>query len=397
MKIRTKKITFVTICCVLCMFILSTCCVFPCAAVFALPEKENNFELQAKSGFLIDYHSGTVLYEQNSQQKLQVASIVKLMTLLLTFEALDKGEITLEGTAVASRHAASMGGSQMFLDADSEYVIDELIKSVVMASANDCAVVLAEKLAGSETDFVSLMNSRAQELGMHNTRYANATGLPGSEQYSTAEDTAKLLREVIKHPVYFKYSTQWMDEFTHPSGRKTERVNTNKLSRYFDGCDAGKTGSTDEAGFCLAATAKRGDMRLISVVLGAKTGTERFNASSKLLNFGFTNYENQTVVRADEVLGEIVTLKSKTKTAHVYAAESFHVISKKGKKVQLESVLEFPEKISAPIQKNSKIGTIKILKNGIVEKEIELVLHEDIETIKFTESFKDVISKWNQK
>ncbi len=276
-----KKI-YISICCVLLCIVSS---IFSLNVGFVSAEQE--LDINAKSALLMDYNSGDILFEKNSNERVQVASIVKLMTILLTLEEIENGNLNLGEKLTTSEESSGMGGSQVFIDPYSDYTIEEMLKSVIVASANDASVALAEKISGSEEVFVKKMNKRAQELALNDTFYVNASGLPAPEQYSTAHDTAILLKEVLKHKEYFAYSTIWIDSLTHPSGRETELVNTNKLIRYYKGCDSGKTGSTDEAGYCLSASAEKAGMRLIGVVLGAKTGTDRFNETSKLLNFGF--------------------------------------------------------------------------------------------------------------
>lgn len=380
----------ISICGVLCCIILSISCI---KIDFASAE-ENDITINAKSAFLMDFNSSDVLLEQNADEKTQVASIVKLMTALLTLEELNSGRLTLDEKLITTENASGMGGSQVFIDPYTEYSVDEMLKSLIVASANDASVALAEKISGSEEVFVKKMNQRAKELGLKSTIYTNASGLPEPGQYSTARDTAKLLKEVLKYKEYFKYSTIWMDKLTHPSGRETEVVNTNKLIRYFKGCDGGKTGSTDEAGYCLAATAERGGMRLISIVLGAKTGTERFNESSKLLNYGFTNFENSKLVCSEGLIAEVQILNSKTISAPVYAAEDFYAINKKDENPQYDISIDLPEKIKAPLTAGDKVGSLIISKNGAVVKEIAIIIGQDIDKLTYGESLKEIISRW---
>lgn len=380
----------IAICCVLCC-ILSLISCFDMGQVSAEGE---DLQIDAKSSLLMDFDSGTILYEDNADEKVPVASIVKLMTVLITMEEIEAGNLSLDEKLTTTENASGMGGSQVFIDPYVEYTVDEMLKSVIVASANDASVALAEKIAGSEQTFVSRMNKRAQELGLKDTIYVNASGLPEPNQYSTARDVAKLFREVIKHKLYFEYSTIWMDNLTHPSGRKTEVVNTNKLIRYFKGCDAGKTGSTDEAGYCLVATAEKGNMRLISVVLGATTSTARFNESSKLLNYGFSNFENKQIIDVCESVGEIKLLKSKTESVKAYASDNYYVITRKGEHSSYEISLEMIDKLKAPVHKGDKVGEIKIIKDGAVVDALDVVILEDIETIRYSDSLKEIISRW---
>lgn len=365
-----------------------------CARIESVAAEEPELSIKGKSAILIDFDSGNVLFEQNADEKVQVASIVKLMTTLLTFEEIDAGRLTLNEKLTTTENASGMGGSQVFIDPYVDYTIDEMLKSVIVASANDASVALAEKISGTEEAFVKKMNQRAKELGLTNTIYANASGLPEPGQHSTARDVAKLTKIVMSHKRYFDYSTIWMDKLVHPSGRETDVVNTNKLIRYFKGCDGGKTGSTDEAGYCLSATAKRGNMRLIGVVLGAKSANERFNETSKLLNFGFANFENKQLVSTENPLTNAEILKSKTKEAPVYASENFFVVSRKGEKSNYEMSIELNDKIKAPLASNNVVGTLKISKDGVIIKEINLVVLQNINAITYGESLKEIISRW---
>lgn len=379
----------IAICSIFCCILsIMTCCNF--GAVYA----DNELQIDAKSSLLMDFDSGAVLFEDNADEKVPVASIVKLMTVLLTMEEIDSGNLSLDDKLTSTEYASSMGGSQVFIDPYVEYSIGDMLKSVIVASANDASVALAERISGSEQAFVTKMNNRAKELGLNNTNYVNASGLPEPGQYSTARDVAKLFKEVINHKLYFEYSTIWMDSLTHPSGRKTEVVNTNKLIRYFKGCDAGKTGSTDEAGYCLVATAEKGNMRLISVVLGATTSTARFNESSKLLNYGFNNFENKQIIDVCESVGEIKVAKSKIENVKVYAEENYFAVNKRGEELEYSIDIELVDKLTAPIKNGDKVGEIKIIKEGAVIKTINVIVLEDVETIKYLDSLKEIISRW---
>lgn len=384
-----KKLS-ITICLLLsCMLTIISC--FDFGKVSA---DGADLQIEAKSSLLMDFDSGTILYEDNADEKVPVASIVKLMTTLITMEEIEAGRLSLDEKLTTTENASSMGGSQVFIDPYVDYTIDDMLKSTIVASANDASVALAEKISGSEQTFVSRMNKRAQELGLKDTVYVNASGLPEPGQYSTARDVAKLFKEVVNHKLYFEYSTIWMDSLTHPSGRKTEVVNTNKLIRYFKGCDAGKTGSTDEAGYCLVATAERGNMRLVSVVLGATTSTARFNESSKLLNYGFSNFENKQIIDVSDSVGEIKLLKSKNESVKAYARKNYYVVARKGEQAEYEFVVEMVDKIKAPVHNGDKVGEIKIIKDGAVVDQVDIVILEDIEPIKYKDSLKEIISRW---
>lgn len=384
-----KKFGFAIFCGIMCI----ACTLSSFRIDFASAESAD-LSVDAKSAILIDYDSGEVLFEQNPDEKVQVASIVKLMTILLTFEEIEAGNLSLDEMLTTTENASSMGGSQVFIDPFVDYSVEDMLKSVIVASANDASVALAEKISGTEEAFVKKMNQRAKELGLDDTVYVNASGLPEPGQYSTARDVAKLTKEVLKIKDYFNYSTIWMDKLTHPSGRETEVVNTNKLIRYFKGCDGGKTGSTDEAGYCLTATAERGGMRLIAVVLGAKDATLRFNETSKLLTYGFANFENKQIISSGESLIEAEILRSKVKTVPVYAAEDYYVVSRKGDGAQYAVTVEIDEKICAPLASGEKVGTVSISKDGVIIKTIDAIVGTDIPAITYGESLKEIIKNW---
>lgn len=378
----------ITICCVLCI------CIIPLSGITQGEFAKADEAYTAKSIILVDYNSGEVLKEDNADEKLPIASMVKMMTLLLTFEEMDKGNLTLDTKITTTENASGMGGSQVFIDPYVTYTAEQMIKSVIMASANDASVALAEHISGSEDTFVKKMNERAKALGMTNTLYANCTGLPEPEQYSSARDVSILMKELLKHDIYFNYSTIWMDELIHPSGRKTELVNTNKLTRYYKGCDAGKTGSTSEAGYCLCASAKRDDMRLISVVIGSKTGQDRFNESASLFNYGFANFENKNIISSTTPLGNIEVKRAKINEIEYYAEKSFYGLCKKGETDAFKTEIELDDSISAPIKAGEKIGTITVIKDGQVKEEIAIVVKEDVKVLSYGESIKKIASNW---
>ena len=252
----------------------------------------------------------------------------------------------------------------------------------------DASVALAEKISGSEDAFVSRMNETAKKLGMNDTLYANSTGLPAPEQFSSARDTAILLSEVIKFDDYHKYSTVWMDKLTHPSGRVTELVNTNKLVRYYKYCDGGKTGSTNEAGCCLAASAKQGGLRFISVIIGANNSQNRFKETTNMFNYGFANYSNKKIVDSTLAVSSVNISLGKEKEVDVFAKEDFYTFGRKSDNSNIESIIEMPDRISAPIKSGEKVGTIKLVQDGALIKEIDLIVKTDVQKLEF----RDIIS-----
>jgi len=352
------------------------------------------FDISSPSACLVDYASGEILYEKNSHEQKPVASMVKMMTILLTLEDIDSGRISLEDKILTSENASSMGGSQVFIDPYVKYSVEDMLKSVIIASANDASVALSEYLNGSEEAFVKRMNKRAKELGMKETTYKNCTGLPAPEQYSSAYDSTILLSNILKYDLYHKYSTIWMDKLVHKGGRETELVNTNKLIRYYDGCDGGKTGSTNEAGCCLCASAKRDDMRLISCIVGAENSKTRFNECSRLFNYGFANFSNQTLISSNEVLKELPVSKGKIDVVKLYAEEDFVALVKKGDSSEWTYEICVPNSIKAPLKLGDCVGKICIMKNGEQIKEIEIVVKENVEKISYGDMFKKVVKSW---
>lgn len=371
--------------------VLSVVCLFSSTQIAAA---ETELDILSKSGLLMDYASGEVLYEKDAKEHLPVASMVKMMTILLALEEYESGNVLLDSPITTTENASGMGGSQVFIDPYVEYRFEDLLKSVIIASANDASVALAEYFSGTEKNFVAKMNKRAKELGMTDTNYVNCTGLPSPEQYSCAKDSAIVMREILKHEIYHNYSSIWLDELVHPSGRKTELTNTNRLIRYYNGCDGGKTGSTNEAGCCLTASASRDGMRLISVIVGAQNSKMRFNESSALLNYGFNNFENKVLVNCNEALSSAKVEKGKSEVCNLYAAECYSTIVKKGDNSSFEVVVDAPEKIYAPLKAGEKVGKVLVTKDGNVVKEIDVVTKEDVSHISYFDSVKNVVAGW---
>ncbi len=372
-------------------------CLLAISLAFSMPmvaRAESDVDITSKSACLVDYASGTMLYGHNPKEHLPIASMVKMMTILLTLDEFDKGSLTEETMITTSENASGMGGSQVFIDPYVEYSAGDLLKSVIMASANDASVALAEHISGSEKAFVNKMNQKAKELGMNDTYYVNCTGLPAPEQYSCAIDCAVVLKEVAEHELYHKYSTIWMDELIHPSGRKTELVNTNRLIRYYDGCDGGKTGSTNEAGCCLSASAVRNNMRLISVVIGAKNSQTRFNECTKLFNYGFANYESKKIVDSTLPAMSLKVNKGKVDNTDIYANEDYAVVVKKGDAHNYEVTYDSPNKISAPTREGDIVGKAIISKEGSVVKEIDLEVRANIDALSLKDCFDKVVESW---
>ena len=358
-------------------------------------ESEVPFELEAASVLLMDAGTGTVILEKNADEKRPVASVTKLMTILLVLEALDEGKITLEQEVTVSKAAAGMGGSQALLDAGGIYPLSELLKSLIIASANDSAVALAELLMGSEENFAATMNRRAQELGLNDTHYVNASGLPAEGQYTTARDVAELSREVLKHPTYFEYSSIWMDEIVHKGGRVTQLVNTNRLIRFYEGADGVKTGSTNEAKYCVSATAKRGDERFLAVVLGAPTGAKRFDLAGKLLNYAFENYYTKTFLVKGQVIDKQIPVSGAlSRSISASALCDLSVLVKRGEEKNWTMEFNLPKCVRAPQRKGEVIGQAIALRCGERVTDVPIVLCEEIPKLGIPAIIREIFFRW---
>jgi len=350
--------------------------------------------IASKSALLVDRASGTVIFEKNADKKLPIASMTKLVTLGVVFEALNQGKLKLDQYVVVSENAAKTEGSEAFLDANKKYLVEDLIKTVIISSANDSAVALAEAVSGSESDFVRKMNDYAVAIGMNDSLFSNATGLPAANHYSTARDMVRVYDKICDNLIYKKYSNVWIDELVHASGRKTQLVNTNKLVRFYRGSTGGKTGFTNEAGFCLTASAKKNDMTLIAVVLGEKTSSERFNTVTNMFDYGFNNFENRIVVKKDKSLGDIEIDNYYEKIAQIFPRKDYIKFLKKGDEFVYNTHLEMG-KIKAPIKADQKIGSLLILdKNNIVIDEIDIITGKDIDEIKFYQVVDKIYKNW---
>ena len=336
-----------------------------------------------KSVYLCEASTGKVLYADKEYEASSPASVTKVMTLLLVCEALDQGRIALNEMVTISANAASMGGSQVFLEEGERISVEELIKAAVIASGNDASVALAELCAGSEAAFVNQMNQRAKELGLKNTHFENPTGLDDTttEHYSCSADIAKMSRELISHEIILKYSSIWQD--TIRNGEFT-LTNTNRLVRYYDGCNGLKTGSTDKAGYCVSATAKRGNMQLIAVVMGAESRDDRNQIARELLDFGFANYA--LFERGEEYIEEADVLGGKSDFVQLFSSPYSCVVEKSMLK-KVEMIYDIPRDLHAPIKSGQSIGRV-IYKVG--EDQIgfsEIYSKDDVESIKIGDLF----------
>ena len=358
---------------VICFFIC-VCFMMQSVAVFA--ESNTDLGLNAKSAILMEEATGNILYESNPDERLPIASVTKVMTMLLIMEAVDSGKISLDDMVTVSENAMSYGGSTMFLETGEQLTVNDMLKGIAVASANDGCVAMAEHLAGSESAFVDMMNEKAKELGMENTHFMNTNGLDEDDHYSSARDVAIMSRELMKHETIFNYTSIWMDTLR---GGKFQLANTNKLIRFYDGANGLKTGSTSKALCCLSAAAKRNDMQLIAVVLGAPTSAERFASAKSLLDYGFANYAVNTQITAGDEVQKIAVEKGVDKEVGVVAGDSCSTLVKKGQEDNITKEIKIDETITAPIEAGQKIGTMTISRDGEVIADIDLNASSTVE------------------
>ena len=314
-------------------------------------------EVSAPSAILLEKETGTVLYTKDEHAKLEPASVTKVMTLLLTMEAIDAGQLSYDTMVTASAHACSMGGSQIWLKENEQMSVHDMLKAVCVVSANDCAVALGEAVAGSEEAFVEKMNQRAAELGMNDTHFCNATGLPAEGHVTSAHDIALMSRELIlNHPKIREYTTIWMDTLR---GGESQLVNTNKLIRFYEGATGLKTGSTDAARYCLSATAERDGMELIAVIMKGETSEKRFEDAKALLNHGFSTYALKTVTPETPLAPIPVELGTQA-TCQPVLGEGATLLLEKAKAGNLQQSVEIVENLTAPVAAGDELGTLTV-------------------------------------
>ena len=345
-------------------------------------------DLTAPSAILVDSENFNILYEKNSHEQRSVASITKVMTVLLIMEDIEKGKISLTDTVTASAHAASMGGSDIWLEEGEQMSLDDMLKATLVASANDAAVALAEYTEGSEDAFVKRMNNRAKELGMKDTVFKNCNGLDEEGHISSAYDVALMSAELIKHTKVFDYTSIWLD-FLRDG--KTQIVNTNKLLKSYNGITGLKTGTTDDAGSCISATAKRDGLSLIAVVLGSDSGTDRFKDASILLDYGFNNYS--VIIPKEKKLPKVKVNKGMESEVEVYSNPPKSVLVSKGSDSEIIVKVDLPKKIDAPVEKDKKIGEITYSVNNKVVQKTDIRCKKSVEECSFGNSFRYLLSQ----
>lgn len=355
--------------------------------------EENNdtqVDVKAKSSVLMCIDTGEIIYENNAYEHLSPASVTKLMSMLLVLEAIDSGKISLEDEVTATEEATKMGGSQIWLEVGEVMTVNDLLKAVVVASANDACVALGVHIAGSLTGFVKMMNDRALELGLQNSNFENCTGLDDTTKnhYSCAYDLGVIACEVMKHPIVTEYSTIWLDSLRNG---KTELNNTNKLINKYDGITGLKTGTTSNAGFCLCATASRDGLNLVAVVLGSETSEDRFNSAANLLDFGFANYQLIVPEIDEKQITEVKVKNGVVKKIKPDYSDSEKILVKKGEG-EISYKYEICETIDAPVLKGDKMGKITIYAGENIIKTVNLTSGENIDKITFSFVFKNILN-----
>jgi serine-type D-Ala-D-Ala carboxypeptidase (penicillin-binding protein 5/6) len=344
--------------------------------------EENRVQLaeNVKSAILIERDTGEILYEKNSKEQLPPASMTKIMTMLLIMEALDEGKLKMDEKVRASEYAASMGGSQIFLEPGEEMTVKEMMQGIAIGSGNDASVAMAERIAGSEEAFVEMMNNKVKELGLKDTVFKNTTGLPVPDHYSTANDMAIMAKELLKYEDITKFTGMYEAYLRENTDNKFWLVNTNKLVRFYPGVDGLKTGFTKEALYCLTATAEKDGMRVIAVVFGAPTSKERNAQVTKMLDYAFNQYKTHSLFERNHVMGSVKIQKGAEKTVEVITSEPISLLTKKGENIDdVKQQIDVNKDLKAPIKKGDKIGVLTIKKNGETLVKSPLVAKENVE------------------
>lgn len=336
-------------------------------------------DISAPAAVLMDADTGKILYEKNAHEQRACASITKVMTLTLVMEAVDSGKIHMDDVVTASAHAASMGGSDIWLEEGEQMTVDDMIKATAVASANDAAVALAEFICGTEDDFVAAMNEKAKALGMDDTTFMNCNGLDEEGHITSAYDVALMSRELIKHEKIFDYTNIWLDNLR---GGETQIVNTNKLLRSYDGITGLKTGTTGEAGACISATAERNGLSLIGVVLGADSGKERFRDVATLLDYGFANFESKEL-RLEEELAPITVEGGMEDEVSISCEGVTSLTVPKGEGKGITQTVDIPESLTAPVRKGDIVGKVVFTLNGEELASFDVTANDDVEEKSF--------------
>lgn len=366
--------------------------VFEDKAVATIAAKVDINDLKAKSSVLMDAGTGQILHEKNCDEKLAIASVTKVMSMLLIMEAIDTNKIGYDNMVTASEYASSMGGSQAYIEPGEQYSVKEALKAIALHSSNDVTVSMAELVAGSEEAFVVLMNEKAKALGMENTNFMDCTGLTDNGHYSSAKDIALMSRELItNHPKILEFTSIWMDTFR---GGQFELVNTNKLVRFYSGADGLKTGFTNAAGHCLSGTAKRNDMRLISVVLGEPDSNTRFAEIRKLLDYGFANFESNLVNQKGEVVSPIEVKKGMTSNINGVYNNEVKLLLARGDKGKVTREVRLKKSVEAPVKVGQKVGEVVYKVDDKEVAKVDLVSDTEVTKASFGNIFSRMFVKW---
>lgn len=372
---------------IIALFIALMLCLLPITSY--AQESSVNLASNAKSAVLLEVDTGTVIYEKNPHEKLPPASITKVMTMLLIMEALDRGEIKLMDKVRTSEYAASMGGSQIFLEPGEMMSVAEMLKGIAIASGNDASVAMAEHLAGTEEAFIAKMNQRAKELGLQNTQFSNTNGLPAQNHYSTAYDIAMMSRELLKHEEITKFTSLYQDYLRKDSSKPFWLVNTNKLVRFYPGADGLKTGYTSEAKYCLTATAKRDNMRIVAVVMGEPDSKTRNKEITSMFDFAFSQYQSHLLVKRGEMITKVNIDKGSFTELGLIAPQNFGILTKKGEKVDdLEKEIKVNPNLAAPIAQGDVLGEMIVKKQGKEMAKLNLIAETSVDRASWWEIMK---------
>ncbi|CDO01979.1 D-alanyl-D-alanine carboxypeptidase DacF precursor [Oceanobacillus picturae] len=374
-------------------------CVFAMTLPVAAEEKSSdnskaNLAKGADSAILLERDTGKLLFDKNAHEKLPPASMTKIMTLLLIMEQLEKGSLKLDETVRVSERAASMGGSQIFLEAGEEMTVNDLLKGIAIASGNDASVAMAERVAGSEEEFVSLMNKKVKELKLKDTKFQNTTGLPADDHYSTAYDMAIIAKELLKYESITNYTSVYEDYLRKGQENEFWLVNTNKLVRFYPGVDGLKTGFTNEAKYCLTATAEKDGMRVIAVVMGAKTTKERNASVSEMLDYAFNKFQTNKLFKKGDVITTLRLTKAEKKKNDVVASESISTLHAKGDSVDsITTEVKMKQDLVLPIKKGDHVGTLIVKDGDKVLSESQLTVKDTIEKASYYTLMKRSLQK----
>ena len=364
----------------------------------AMETASSQLASHSKSAILIERDTGQILFDKNPHEKLSPASMTKIMTLLLIMEAIESGKITMDEKVRTSEYAASMGGSQIFLEEGEEMSVDDLLKGITIASANDASVSLAERIAGSEEAFVQLMNDKVKDLGLRNTLFQNTTGLPAKEHYSTAYDIAMISKELLKYEMITDYTSIYEDYLRQGEENEFWLVNTNKLVKFYDGVDGLKTGFTNEAKYCLTATAEKNGMRAIAVVFGAESSKDRNNDISQLLDYAYSKFETKQIYKKNEKVTEFKWLKANREKVNVITDDSVSLLFEKGSDLKnLDTRIKINQDIELPLKKNETVGELEVLLDDEVVQKTDLIINDDVKNASVWQLFQRTTSKFLSK